>query len=403
MRGGKGIMAGAIFDGIGRAAAAYGSAQMASQQGAERERLAEERMRSNEMMNRERLENQRALNEARLAAAQAGGSGGGKGGNAPLELVPGGIVKLGAAARMDMSEPAFDAFLKAEQTGDWSAYERDTMVEGERPQGHGPGVPTMQRVLPNGFDGWRAAKRKVMAEIAAELTHRGDYKAVADGRETVRDMDVRTGIMTGNVKPEDASRAYLATGGKGLYDNMGEAGAIDKSTGKQTLNDLGKAKAADERASAGKHAADAGRAAAGAKDDSLNTIQQLRKSGEETLKDARKALTEFDKVNTNVDRPGREKLKAQRDQLAADVASARRSLQDVSSRLEERLAAKEGGNARPADQASPSPATPRPTQNGAKPSQADALAQAKAAIAAGKNRAAVIQRMKENGYSTEGL
>jgi hypothetical protein len=42
-------------------------------------------------------------------------------------------------------------------------------------------------------------------------------------------------------------------------------------------------------------------------------------------------------------------------------------------------------------------------QGGPKPSQADALAQAKAAIAAGKPRAAVIERMKQNGFDTTGL
>ena len=64
----------------------------------------------------------------------------------------------------------------------------------------------------------------------------------------------------------------------------------------------------------------------------------MRKAAEETLKDARKALTEFDKANTgDLTRPGRESLKSQRDALAAEVTNARGELQKISDRLARRL------------------------------------------------------------------
>jgi hypothetical protein len=131
---------------------------------------------------------------------------------------------------------------------------------------------------------------------------------------------------------------------------------------------VGESQITENRAQAAKYGAEADKAKREptGKNEDLPTLQQMRMAAEKTLADARKALTEFDKVNTgDLSRPGREKLKEQRDALAAEVTTAREGLGKISDRLSRRLdeteaASKPGAAPKPAPAPSAGGELPRP-------------------------------------------
>ncbi|RTL37173.1 MAG: hypothetical protein EKK53_21625 [Burkholderiales bacterium] len=350
----SGIMFGAALKGLGDGITSLGSSAMNFESDDERRRLQEQ-------MLRERLDSSERNVDARIAAKLGGsGSGGTKG---VIDYKEGSQGEETLAADMGMTVPELRRFRAANKTGDMSGYETEQPV----PNGDNVMDPRDSMVAENkttrgvtsATQKYLSEKRKMLGEITRMYQQGDAYDDSAKGRETVQKMDAAKGIMSGTIAPQKVSQAYLATEAKGLTDNLGESGTFGKSGEGQQLNELGQAKATEERARAAK-------ATASAKDDSLQTIQQLRKSAEETLKDARRALTEFDKLNpVDVSKPGKEKLKAQRDALVEDISSARNGLNEVSARLENRLKDKDGksGKGGKSDQPPPSDAKPSPAQN----------------------------------------
>jgi hypothetical protein len=84
------------------------------------------------------------------------------------------------------------------------------------------------------------------------------------------------------------------------------------------------------------------------KDQTLGTLGELRKAAQTGLADARKALSEFDKLHEgDLDKPGKEKLKAQRDALNSEVTAARTDLTTVRDRFNQRLDAEAPGAKKP--------------------------------------------------------
>jgi len=94
------------------------------------------------------------------------------------------------------------------------------------------------------------------------------------------------------------------------------------------------------------------------KDQTLGTLGELRKGAATILADSRKALSEFDKLHEgDLDKPGKEKLKAQRDSLSAEITSARADLNKVTERFNQRLDSEAPGTKKPE---APSTSLPEP-------------------------------------------
>jgi len=92
------------------------------------------------------------------------------------------------------------------------------------------------------------------------------------------------------------------------------------------------------------------------KDQTLGTLGELRKGAATILADSRKALSEFDKLHEgDLDKPGKEKLKAQRDSLSAEITSARADLNKVTERFNQRLDAEAPGTNKPDATSLPEP------------------------------------------------
>lgn len=304
----------------------------------EREREAAERQR--ERLAATERENARTAELRRDLAA--GRSSGGGGGGRAREYTPEEQTLMAVESGRFTSKPDVDRFNAALKTGDFSGYQVD-VTRGKVTDNGDPYNPEVTlstaKEYPPGFDKEIQSKARVLANIARESVQGKDLKDVNEGRKTGFELENMQGIVAGNVKPETFAQAQAADKGE-LYKNLGEAGTYNVASGANALNPLGEAKATDERAKAGKANAEAERARREptGKNEDLATLQQMRKTAEETLKDARKALTEFDKVNTgDLSRPGREKLKEQRDALASEVTSARDALSKVSDRLTRRL------------------------------------------------------------------
>lgn len=338
-----GIMGASILKGLGDGITSLGSSAMQYAGQNERQRLQEQ-------MLRERLESNERNVDARLAAKTASGTGAAKG---TIDFAEDTAGEEAMAADMGITVPELRRLRAANRTGDFSAYEVDDV----NAPGDGIGPSDGKRGMTAATRKYVSEKRKMLGEISRMYMQGDAYDDSSKGRKTVQDMGIMDDVLDGRRDAKTVAKAQAAADGKLPYSNLGSDGVFDQYEGGQKLNELGVAKAGNERAGAAK-------AAAGAKDDSLQAIQQLRIAAEGTLKDARRALTEFDKLNpVDVSKPGKERLKAQRDELVADIASARSSLDAVSKRLDQRLADKSGKGADqppPSPGAAPAPQNPKP-------------------------------------------
>ena len=232
----SGIMFGAMLNGLGQGAESIGKSMDSER--LERERLAERRA----------LQEDRQLQQRELLAARQGSSGGGGGGGGSLgDIAPGSDVEAARAGRMGMDVPAASNLLAAQKSGDWSRYE--TPMEPAGPHGMGPQEATAKGLSAATKD-WIKEKRAVLAEITDERTFNANYDDVVKGRQSERDNKVRGGIMGGNPDAATVARAYAATKGEAMVDNLGDKGTFDKFGKGQTLNDIGKSAAEENRAQA---------------------------------------------------------------------------------------------------------------------------------------------------------
>jgi hypothetical protein len=164
----------------------------------------------------------------------------------------------------------------------------------------------------------------------------GKYKDYAEGDARVLGTDaVRD---AGNdTELRQAGAVNMALEGKDRFGVQGDQ-TVDKATGAVKQTDLGNAKATDERASAGEHSAKAKKAAANPVDsDELKSLQQLRMGASDRLKDARKALTEFDKNMDKLSVKERAAKAGEREALNAEVTAARGEFEKIATRLTSRL------------------------------------------------------------------
>ncbi len=329
-----------------------------------------------------RAEERRQLQEERLVAARearesnetlrrdlAGqkAAGGGAGGGGMTRLEEGGLVEEAIAGSMGQTVPQLRQLRNAIRTGDTSAYRQD-VATGRMEDVNADGVADdpevsdaisrktakleTERRIPPGFEEEFRAKAKALARLQEQYILGKDYDDVQKGVRTAIGNDVATGIASGTATPEAGGKKMAAIEGKDLKG--GSDGVVyDKFSGEAQTTEVGKSKINENNA----QAARAGRSTVD-KDASLQTLQQLRLSADGTLKDARRALTEFDKIAKDLPTKAREARAEERKQLAQDVDTARANLGDVSGLLSKRLGVEkpEKEAAAPKPAATPAPA-----------------------------------------------
>lgn len=372
----SGLIWAGIGQGIANAGRTAGDFMMRSE-------LEEERQREKAELQRERLAATERENErnrqlrADIEAGRAARAGDSGGGLSMKDIGEGGSAEGLVARQAGMTVPELRAFRRSSDTGDLEPFKRDVTRYG-RDQDDGMAGANDEysdavsrktaklteekvRDFPPGFEQEYRAKLKTLARIEESYLLGKNYEPVAKGRQTQQEVDASQRAMESPAQAGIIGQGIAAGQGKDLIGGDSNV-TRNKFTGETTTTDVGKSVITENQAQAKKYGADADRARREptGKNEDLPTLQQMRKAAEETLKDARKALTEFDKANTgDLTRPGREKLKEQRDALAAEVTNARGELQKISDRLARRLdeteaASKSGAAPKPA----PAPAAP---------------------------------------------
>lgn len=340
-----GIMTGAILQGLGNGTTSLGGSAMQFANQSEEQRLREQ-------MLRERLDSSERNVDARIAA-QVGKAGGGTKG--VIDYKEGSEGELMLAQQAGLSVPELRAINRRSRTGDYS----DLATEQPVPNGDNVMDRWDSKVAPEQTETrlspvavkYQRDKAKQLADIKQMFAQGDAYDDAMKGKQTGQQMGIMDDVLSGRRDANMVARAQGAMKGDAMVDKLGEVGTFDKydPNAPQKLNALGNAKTNEQNAKAA-------REKAGAKDDSLQTIQQLRKSAEETLKSAQKELADFDKNNpVDVEKPGKEKLKARRDALVSELTAARAGLATVTEKLNARLDEKVAEKGKK-DQPPPTPA-----------------------------------------------
>lgn len=358
----SGLIWAGIGQGIANAGRTAGDFMMRSE-------LEEDRQREREELQRERLaaterENERArlsreqMAADRLAAAGGRGGGGADGGLPAKSIGEGGEDEAMLARRAGMTVPELRSLRKYSETGDTEPFKRDTNKITMKDTGDPYNPETESQIvkeLPPGFEREARAKMQTLAKIEESYRLGGKYDDVTKGRRNQQEVDMSEAALGQPAAAGVIGQAMAAGKGNDLIGGDSNV-TRNKFTGATETTEVGRAEVAKDYAQADKTK----REPTG-KNEDLPTLQQMRKAAEETLKDARKALTEFDKVNQgDLSRPGKEKLKEQRDALALEVNNARTELTKVSDRLARRLDETEASSKSPSAAPKPAPAADKP-------------------------------------------
>lgn len=354
-------MSGLVWSALGQGISSLGNTMgsMMAREADREDRQEEQRRRDEE---RRAYEMQRDALYKRTAEQQAAGKGGGDGLSAQ-EIGEGGKDEGMLARRAGMTVPELRGLRRLSETGDTESFKQDVTrykpeVEGEdttdavsRKYAKQMGLTETVKELPPGFEAEARAKMQALAKIEESYRLGGKYDDVTRGRQNQLALDLAQGVVGGKMDAERASQAVGVMSGKPMRDIKDHTEFSPYIAGQRQTTDVGKAEIAKDTAQA-----ERARREPTGKNEDLQTLQDMRKAAQVELADARKALTEFDKLNTgDLSRPGREKLKEQRDALAAEVTSARDKMSKVSDRLNRRLDEVETAS-KPAAASKPAPA-----------------------------------------------
>ncbi len=345
-------MSGLIWAGIGQGIANAGRSMgdYMMREADREDRQEEQRKRDEE---RRAYEKERDALYRRTADQQAAGKSGGgaDGGLAAAAIAEGGTDEGMLARRAGMTVPELRSLRKYSETGDSTPFQVETNKITMKDTGDPYNPETESQLvkeLPPGFEREAKAKMQALAKIEESYRLGGKYDDVTKGRRNQQEVDMSEAALAQPKTAGVIGQAMAAGRGSDLIGGDSNV-TRNKFTGETSVTPVGEAERAKDLAQAERTK----REPTG-KNEDLPTLQQMRKTAEETMKDARKALTEFDKANTgDLTRPGREKLKEQRDALAAEVTAARGELNKISERLSRRLdeteaASKPGAAPKPA-------------------------------------------------------
>jgi len=258
----KGLILAGLGKGIADAGATYGNMmtrQIEAKEAAERRAAEREE-------DREFRRQQDALYRKPVDSAGSSGSGssGGKGG--------GGISVATQAAEAGMTVPEYEAYWKAQETGDMSPFKRTQTVEDES-GGHSTSD------LPPGFEQEYKAKMRVLGEIRKKAELGKDYQNVAAGEQTAFETGLGQGVIGGKIDPTKASQATSVMKGSAPFGGDSNV-TRNVLTGDTKTTKVGDSAIRENDAQAGKARSDAGGGdPAKARTESLTTeAETLRKA-----------------------------------------------------------------------------------------------------------------------------
>jgi len=205
----------------------------------------------------------------RKPADAAAGSGSSSGGGSK----GGGIISVATqAAEAGMTVPEYEAYWKAQETGDMSAFKQNRTVEDES-GGHSVNE------LPEGFDQHYKAKMRVLGEIRKKAELGKDYQNVAAGEQTAFETGLGQGVVGGTMDPTKASQATSVMKGNAPFGGDSNV-TRNVVTGDTKTTKVGDSVIRENDADAGKARADAGGGdPAKARTESLTTeAETLRKA-----------------------------------------------------------------------------------------------------------------------------
>jgi hypothetical protein len=323
-----------IWSGIGQGIANAGSTmgnymmQSALQDDRQEERRREREEEAKRQAERDAL-------YRRPADQQGAGRAGGDGAMSAADIGEGGRDEGMLARRAGMTVPELRAMRRYSETGNTEPFKRESNKVTTKDTGdqYNPEVESqIVKELPPGFEREARAKLQTLAKIEESYRLGGKYDDVTKGRRNQQEIDMSEAAIA---KPDAAGiigQGMAAGAGKDLVGGDSNV-TRNKFTGATSTTPVGESVIVENRAQA-----DRAKREQPGRSEELPTLQQMRKSAEETLRDARKALTEFDKLNPgDLSRPGKEKLLSQRQALEAEVAGARDELKKISGRLSRRL------------------------------------------------------------------
>ena len=183
----------------------------------------------------------------------------------------------------------------------------------------------------------RVGLKRLLGLVAGKSKDQAEGEARNLGTDAVRGATDDAGLRRAgavNMALEGKDRRGVADGTE--YDKAGVAAS--------TTTDVGKSKINENNAQAGKYSADAKKVRDNPIDsDELRSLQQLRMGADARLKDARKALTEFDKNMDKLSSRERAAKAGGRQALQDEISAARREFDTIAERLTSRLDRKGGG------------------------------------------------------------
>lgn len=351
-------MSGLIWAGIGKGIADAGSTIggfMMKRIAADEDREDRQRERRQELEDRREYEEKRDAMYRRTADQQAAASSRGSGNS--REYTPDEQTMMAVESGRFLSQADVDKFRNAVKTGDYSGYKEDVTkatVTDEGDPYRSEVSLTTAKDYPPGFEREVQAKAKVLATISRESVHGKNYKEVTEGRQNEFETGVGQGILSGAISP---GRGAAATGGmKGNAVFDGDSNTTrNRYTGASEPTKVGESQIAENLAQARKALADAAKPGGG-KGESQEKLATM--------------LTSLTKILDNPDISDKDRKAV--GALQMQIANA------ISATVDAR--APGAGKAE-------------------KPSEADAHAQARAALATGKiSLADANKRLEGAGY-----
>ena len=365
---GSGLIWAGIGQGISGAGSTIGNSMMRA---IERDTEDERRRREREEDRTFRRELQDDAQASRAAqdllyrrqqgAAGGSGAGGAGGGLSAQQIGEGGDAEGIVAGELGMTVPELRTLRKYRDTGDAEPYKKGRTVErsalaaddeegGQRRYN----VKETVRDLPEGFEKEADAKVKALSRIEMSMRMGKDNKGYQEGETTRLQRENAESARDGTMSTGKATELNMAADGKGPWRVQGNT-AINEATGATDTTDVG-----DSVIDKNKRAPAPGGGKGGGGGGDLKAIQQLRIGAEKSLADARRALTEFDKLGKDMSSSERAKRSGDRQALVDEVNAARSNLSSINDRLTRRL----DGASAPAP--TPAPTKPKAGSSGSK-------------------------------------
>lgn len=352
----SGLVAGAMWGGLGQGIAQFGATMSALER--ERERLEEARALKREELaakladaasaRREKYDAQDREQQMRLQERRIAADGSERaarvqyGSDATPEQI---ISQIAANEGLTLAEAK--AVYQQEVAGKTMAETGPTLEEPAKPESFEVDREEMKR---------RGAARTKGMRDATMLSRPSQADDLAKGQGTARDTDLRDGIINGAADPAKVARGTLATKTGEMF-SMNGGSVLEKSSGRTATTEVGEAEAAKDRAAA---AADAPGSAKNYRTD-LGLISERRKNLDNEINTQRNLMKEA--VANTYSQDGKNKIIADYTASIKELEKRRGELDRQMDELQARISGQRAGPAAPARTGGTLPPTAKGVSN----------------------------------------